>query len=116
MTLLWDYAFIEITTRSGHGPFLDNTPGVYLYKPLPITWPQQFYKPKYTLKDATGNLPDLRSTIDWEPNITTDANGEAKLSFYTADKPSTYTLTIEGSDMNGSLGSKTGKITVDKNK
>jgi len=107
-----DYVFIEITTRSGHGPFLDNTPGMYLFKPQPISWPKQFYKPKYGVTDKN-QLSDLRSTIHWEPNITTNANGEARLSFYTADKPSIYTLTIEGCDMSGALGSKTGKIIID---
>lgn len=103
-------AFIEITTRSGHGPIIDNTPGMYLYKPLPISWPKQFYKPKYAVKDTTNHLPDLRSTIAWEPNITTDANGEAKVWFYTADNSSTYTIIIEGVDMNGNLGYKQGKL------
>jgi hypothetical protein len=107
-----DFAFIEITTRGGHGPGIDNTPGMFLYKPLPISWPKQFYKPKYAMKDTAKHLPDLRSTIDWEPNITTGINGEAKLWFYTTDKPSTYTLTIEGADMNGNLGYKLGKIKV----
>ncbi len=110
------YAFIEITTRSGKGPFMDYTPGIYLFKAMPLSWPAAFYKPKYAVKNVTDHLLDLRSTIDWEPNIVTDANGEAKLSFYTADKPSTYTLTIEGSDMNGNLGAKTGKIIVGGNK
>jgi hypothetical protein len=61
-------------------------------------------------------LPDLRSTIHWEPNITTDANGEAIVSFYTADKPSIYTIIMEGTDMNGNLGYKTEKIIIDKPK
>jgi hypothetical protein len=106
--------FIEITTRSGHGPVIDNTPGMYLYKPLPISWPKQFYKPKYAVNDTAKHLPDLRSTIDWEPNITTDINGEASVSFYTADKPSTYTIIMEGSDMNGSLGYKLEHIMAKK--
>ncbi|HVW12400.1 MAG TPA: carboxypeptidase-like regulatory domain-containing protein [Mucilaginibacter sp.] len=109
---LGNFAFVEITTRAGHGPIIDNTPGMYLYKPLPISYPKQFYKPKYTVKDTTAHLPDLRSTIDWEPNVVTDENGEAKIWFYTADKPSTYTVIIEGADMHGSLGYKTGRIVV----
>jgi hypothetical protein len=110
------HAFIEITTRSGNGIIIDNTPGMYLYKSLALSYPKQFYKPKYTVNDTTKHVPDLRSTIDWEPNIITDTNGEAKVSFYTADKPSTYTLIIEGSDMNGNLGYKRGKITVVRDK
>ncbi len=105
-----DIAFVEITTRGGHGPLIDNTPGMYLYKPLPISWPKQFYKPKYAVKNTAMRLPDLRSTIDWEPNITTGINGEARVWFYTADKSSTYTVIIEGADMNGNLGYKLGKI------
>jgi hypothetical protein len=107
-----DIAFIEITTRGGHGPVIDNTPGMYLYKPLPLSWPKQFYKPKYSVNDITNQLLDLRSTIDWEPDITTDANGKATIWFYTAGKPATYTLTIEGTDMNGNLGYKKGKINI----
>jgi len=98
------YAFIEITTRSGHGPFFGNTPGMYLYKPLPISTAAQFYKPKYDAPNLGKRLPDMRSTIDWEPNITTDANGEAKVSFYTADGPAAYTVIMEGTDGNGGLG------------
>ena len=109
-----DIAFVEITTRSGHGPVIDNTPGMYLYKPLPISWPKQFYKPMYAVKDTANRAVDLRSTIDWEPGITTGINGEAKVFFYTADKPSTYTLIMEGADMNGNLGYKAGKISVGK--
>lgn len=109
---MWDAAFIEITTRSGHGPIMNNTPGMYLYKPLPVSWPKQFYKPMYAVKDTANHMVDLRSTIDWEPNITTGINGEAKVFFYTSDKPSTYTLILEGADMNGNLGYKTGKIVV----
>jgi len=107
-----DIAFVEITTRSGGGPDISNIPGMYLYKPSPITRPKQFYKPKYAIKDTTRNSPDLRSTIDWEPNITTDANGKATVSFFIADKASTYTLIMEGTDLNGNLGYKWGKITI----
>jgi len=107
-----EYLFVEITSRSGHGPIIGNTPGMYLYKTLPLTWPKKFYKPKYAVKDAARYAPDLRSTIDWEPNIITDANGEAQVSFFSAGSPSVYTIIIEGSDMSGSVGYKLGKIKV----
>lgn len=108
-----DYAFIEITTRSGHGPFFGNTPGMYLYKPLPVSWPGTFYKPKYIVSsNSSDSLPDFRSTIHWEPNISTDSNGEATVTFFSANKPSTYTLILEGIDMNGNLGYKQGKIEI----
>src|SRR6202012_6072342 len=86
-----DVAFIEITTRGGHGPWMDNTPGMYVYRDMPISTPAQFYKPKYTVKNATAGLPDFRATIDWEPNLVTDTRGEANVWFYTAGSRSAYT-------------------------
>jgi hypothetical protein len=98
-----DYAYIEITTRNGRGPFINKTPGVYFYKPIPFALPKQFYRPKYRVKHAEG-MPDIRSTIHWEPNIVTGADGKAVLSFYSADKPTTYTIIVEGTDMDGKVG------------
>jgi hypothetical protein len=107
------FSYVEITTRSGHGPIIDNTPGMYLYKPLAISQPGQFYKPRYAVTDTANHAKDLRSTIDWEPNIVTNRKGEAVAWFYSADNADTYTLTLEGTDMNGSLGHKRAKIKVD---
>jgi hypothetical protein len=48
--------------------------------------------------------PDFRSTLYWEPNITTDQNGKAKVSFYTSDIKEKYTVKIAGVDVNGDIG------------
>ena len=104
-------AYIEITTRSGHGPFTQKTQGTYYYRPLAATLPKQFYSPRYKIKSAvTGS--DLRSTIHWEPDIITDTAGNATLSFYCADIPANYTITLQGIDLNGSLGFKRKEIIV----
>jgi hypothetical protein len=81
------------------------TPGTYLHKPLAFTLPRRFYSPKYTVKNKTTAMgTDMRSTIHWEPNIITDKNGKATVSFYSADKPSAYTVTIEGINVDGGAG------------
>lgn len=113
MSMNREYSFIEITTYSGNGIFLRHTPGVYLYRPLPVSWPVQFYSPRYTVKNERP-LPDLRSTIFWQPNMVTDKQGRAQTSFYSAGKASTYTVILQGSDMNGSVGYRMKKIVVDK--
>lgn len=111
--LFTDFAFIEITTRSGKGPFAANhTPGTYLYKPLPLSKPVKFYSPKYGISDTGKHLPNTRSTIYWQPNVNANEEGKATISFFTADKPGTYTVIIEGTDMNGNLGYKKEKIIV----
>jgi hypothetical protein len=111
---LWpffQFAFIEITTRAGRGPIISNTAGMYLYKPLAISWPRQFYKPKYEVRDTT-RLVDLRSTIDWEPNIITDNNGAASITFYAGSAPSNYTAIMEGTDLKGNVGYIRKKIII----
>jgi len=107
-----DYTFIEVTTRSGHGPAIGNTPGVYLYKPLPFSVPKQFYAPKYPLKNSAQATKDYRSTIYWQPNVSTDLNGNATAWFYTSDSAGSYSVTIEGTDWHGNIGSSRSSINI----
>ncbi len=103
--------YLEVTTYSGDGAFYKKTPGVYLYRPLHFTLPQQFYSPKYTVKNKTLAMgTDMRSTLHWEPNIVTDKDGRATVSFFTADKPTNYTLIIEGITGDGGIGYSRQKV------
>lgn len=106
-----DYAYLEITTRGGTGPFVQKATGVYIYTPLALADYKQFYRPRYAVKGNINNA-DMRSTIHWSPNIITDRNGVAFVSFYAADKPTKYTIICQGSDMNGKVGVQTSKITI----
>ncbi|MBB5395429.1 hypothetical protein [Mucilaginibacter sp. AK015] len=105
------HTFMTITTRSGAGPFAISAPGTLAYRPLPITLPRDFYKPKYTV--TTSPIIDTRTTVNWEPNIITDDEGKAKIWFYAADKPDTYTLKLEGTDLQGHVASQTFKINIE---
>ncbi|MEO6520294.1 MAG: carboxypeptidase-like regulatory domain-containing protein [Mucilaginibacter sp.] len=107
---------IEITTYSGVGWSIIHRPGIASYRPIPVIRPIQFYRPRYTVKNSYSALSDLRSTIHWEPNMITRANGMGALSFYAADIPGTYTVTLNGSDMRGNIGSRLFKIKVNKRK
>jgi len=107
-----DYAYLEITTRSGNGPNIQRATSIYIYKPVPLTLPNQFYQPRYPVKGAPHTYADLRSTIHWAPNIITDKDGNATVWFYAADKPAHYNVIVQGSDMNGKTGYQTDKITV----
>ena len=106
-----DEAYIEITTRSGHGFSLKNTPGTYLYKPLALTWPKQFYKPTYTVSDTVKSFVP-RSTIDWEPNVLTNARGEATVTFFAGENTTSYTVLVQGTDANGLTGAGYRKIII----
>ncbi len=109
------YVYVEITTRAGKGPMMKGTPGTYLYKPLPFSLPKQFYSPKYTAKNVnTAPGTDMRSTIYWAPQVITDKNGKATISFFSADNPADYTLIMEGTDANGNLGYEQSKLKITK--
>jgi uncharacterized protein YfaS (alpha-2-macroglobulin family) len=79
---------------------------------LPVTYPQEFYSPKYTVSDKATLVPDYRSTIFWKPDVTTDVNGKATFSFYTSDVTGNYTVNLQGSDMDGNIGSTTSTVKV----
>ena len=65
---------------------------------------KQFYSPKYdTYEERESKTPDERTTIYWSGSVTTNSTTPATISFYTADMPTTYTLTIEGIAANGDL-------------
>jgi len=57
-----------------------------------------FYAPKF----EAGNVKsDLRTTIHWEPNVTTNDNGEASITYYNADPKTSIRIAIEGISDNG---------------
>jgi 5-hydroxyisourate hydrolase-like protein (transthyretin family) len=104
------YTIIELTTWSGNGIYMKRVKGRYLYRPTPISWPKQFYNPKYVIKN---NVPPVNQpTIYWAPSITTDSTGGASVTFNTGTKPGTYTLILQGSNISGNVGYQTKKITV----
>ncbi len=95
---------VYIHTTSGTGWFRNWVPGSVTYRPLPVMYPQQFYSPKYNVPVPLASGADYRSTIFWEPNINTDQNGKARVSFYTSDINGNYTLKIAGTDASGGIG------------
>ncbi|MEJ5996632.1 hypothetical protein WG904_19550, partial [Pedobacter sp. Du54] len=41
--------FLDITTRSGKGPWVSSPKGSYVFRPIPIYRSKDFYSPKYTV-------------------------------------------------------------------
>jgi hypothetical protein len=111
--VFFGHSFVEVTTRSGHGPFMKKAIGTYVYRPIPFALPAKFYTPRYTASSIP-DMTDIRSTVHWEPNVITNREGKATITFYTADNPGTYTAIAEGTDMNGSVGIARSTLTVKK--
>ena len=55
----------------------------------------EFYSPQYPDKSSK-TRPDQRTTLYWEPKLTTDAGGHATVRFYASDVSKRYLVTLEG--------------------
>lgn len=74
---------------------------------------RSFYLPRYSgPRSGQPGQIDTRSTIYWNPNVTTDATGSASLEYFNADGAGTYRAIIEGIDKNGNIGRQLFRYTV----
>jgi len=90
-----------------------NALNIKSISPLGYQQPVEFYAPKYdTLEKRNATVPDLRTTIYWQPVVQTDEQGEASFEFYTADESTSYTVVIEGLADDGSIIRKESKLWI----
>ena len=87
------------------GMFRPDLPGFSIQK--------TFYRPNYMAAGTQQDLPDLRSTLLWEPFVQSDEEGKASLEFFTGDVPGTYRIIVEGMTPDGAFGYGTGQIVVE---
>ncbi len=66
------------------------------------TLSREFYSPKYDITTTNTN-PDRRATLYWNPNVQTDRNGKATISFYNSDIAKRFRIAIEGTDGQGNV-------------
>ncbi|PTQ94039.1 hypothetical protein C8P68_107102 [Mucilaginibacter yixingensis] len=81
-------------------------PYIVSYVPRGYNMVREFYSPKYEVGKPSGVGIDLRSTIYWNPKVTTDkTTGNVTLQYYNADgNGTTYRVVVEGMDKQGNLG------------
>lgn len=78
--------------------------GIAWLKTLGYSKSAEFYTPVYdTPEKKSSNIPDLRTTILWNPALQFDSTGKATVEFYTSDSPSSYNLEIEGITTKGDI-------------
>lgn len=58
--------------------------------------PELTFRSSLSSPASANETPDFRSTLYWNPSMQTDANGKAKIQFYTSDDVGTMTLHVEG--------------------
>lgn len=73
---------------------------------------REFYSPKYDKPDNVDNIPDMRTTVYWNPYLKTDVSGKTSFNYFNADGPGTYKVIVEGINANGELGRQVVKYAV----
>ena len=62
---------------------------------------KKFNSPDYSTPENTTSVPDYRSTIYWNPSLTTDGKKLTSISFFAADLPTQYRIVVEGVTASG---------------
>lgn len=94
---------VYITTKTGV-PDRKKTPNQIRINNVGFTPKKIFYSPRYDNPETNQNIADYRSTIYWNPNVSTNDKGEGEFSFFNAGTPGNYQMTIEGLDAFGNIG------------
>jgi hypothetical protein len=95
---------IAIYTKKGSEQDIlkDHLQGIISESIVGFSSHREFYSPEYTPENIDSPVPDYRSTLFWDPDITT-ANGHAFVSFFTGDELSDYRVIVEGIMDNGTI-------------
>jgi hypothetical protein len=74
---------------------------------------REFYTPRYeTARQLENRLPDKRTLLYWNPNLTVDSSGQARTDFFTSDQPGTYLIEVNGLSTDGTAGYQQTVFTV----
>jgi TonB-dependent SusC/RagA subfamily outer membrane receptor len=90
-------------SRSIKKPFKPKYTGLIITaRQIPVT--KEYYYPVYDQKELPEVREDFRSTVYWNPNVTTNNAGDATVEFYTSDEITSFRAIAEGISRNGALG------------
>jgi len=97
---------LVITSKTGSPGqnYQRYTPGIIIYMPRGYAKIREFYAPRYDAPKTNTQIPDLRTTVYWKPDIVTGDDGKAIFDYFNTDSKGTYRVVIEGIDANGNLG------------
>jgi hypothetical protein len=80
----------------------DLTPGTIAVDYEGLQLQREFYSPVYeTSSERAKRIPDLRSTLYWTPDVSTDNIGKGALQFYTSDRKGKFLVVLQGLNAQG---------------
>lgn len=98
---------ISVLTKRGSSNYdysKDPTSGVSIQKRVGYYVAREFFAPKYDVAIPDHVRPDFRSTLQWQPNVKTDATGKATLTYWNTDANAKIQIIVEGVSTQGRIG------------
>ncbi|MBA9075871.1 MG2 domain-containing protein [Rufibacter quisquiliarum] len=103
---------IAVTLKQGQSVVgSSRNEGLAAYNGFRYQKVREFYAPRYDQPQEV-DMPDIRSTLYWNPSVTTNAQGQAEIAFYAADPKTTYRAVAEGLTAQGQLGHAVAEVQV----
>ena len=95
-----------VTTKRGgsNTGFRAYAPGIVSYNPKGFYKGREFYSPNYDDPAINVKIPDLRTTIYWNPSVISDTTGKVSIDFFNADGTGNYKAIVEGINAEGVIG------------
>jgi TonB-dependent SusC/RagA subfamily outer membrane receptor len=88
---------ILIYTRRGFDREVDSRSTGYEGIRLPgFSYVKEFYSPSYDVPKEEHIIPDKRTTLYWNPSVTTDNLGKAAIEFFNSDEARSLQVEIQG--------------------
>jgi hypothetical protein len=94
---------IAVYLKTGAGLTYQSVGGTLVTRYGGYAIAREFYSPKYEENNNTA-ISDKRATLYWNPLVTIDGSGQAKVEFYNSDSARKYLIVVEGIDPLGRLG------------
>jgi hypothetical protein len=95
---------VNFITYNGNMEGMELDPGAVVMDYDGLQLKREFYSPDYENNPGLATMPDFRNVLFWSPDIRTDAEGKAKVSFFTSDLSGKYMGIIEGMGDDGRVG------------
>ena len=104
---------VIIITTHGWRPGTVPNYSTKFYAPKGFSNVREFYSPKYGVSKLFDAIADRRTTVYWNPDVSTDVSGSASFQFFNTAVPGRYRVVIEGIGAGGQLGRKVFHYQVD---
>ena len=101
-------------TYQGKFDGFELSPGIIAVDYDGLQLQREFYSPVYeNNSDRQKRIPDLRSTLYWKPDVSTDRAGKETLQFYTSDQQGKFLVVLQGFNAAGEPVSATSTFMVE---